>query len=117
MPKIEKFEDLLIWQEARSLSQDIYKSFESIRDFGFKDQIQRAAVSVMNNIAEGFERQSDIEFKRFLYIAKASAGEVRSMLYLAYDLNYINKVNFNNLIDKSRKLSGSIGNFIKYLKR
>ena len=116
MSKIENFEDLIIWQEAKVLTITIYKIFTDSRDFGFKDQIQRASVSMMNNIAEGFERGSDKDFSRFLFIAKASAGEVRSMLYLASELKYIDFDKSQELINQARKLSGSIGNFIKYLK-
>ena len=72
----------------------IYQSFRDIRDFSFKDQVQRAAVSVMNNIAEGFERKGDKEFRKFLFIAKGSSGEVRSMLYLAVEAKYIDKKQF-----------------------
>ena len=89
----KQFEDLRIWQDARIQANAIYDSFgaDSIaaRDFGFRDQIQRCGVSVMNNIAEGFERKTDLDFARFLDIAKGSNGEVRSMLYLAEDRNYL----------------------------
>ena len=83
------FEDLRIWQQARELVCNVYSDFREIRDYGFKDQIQRAAISIMNNIAEGFERKTPADFARFLDIAKASCGEVRSMYYTAEDLNYI----------------------------
>lgn len=116
MSTIEKFEDLVIWQEAKGLTKEIYQSLESLKDYGFKDQIQRASVSIMNNIAEGFERSSDNEYARFLFYAKGSAGEVRSMLYLAQELNYLDKEKSNTMIEQLRKLSGSIGNFIKYLR-
>lgn len=95
----------------------IYTAFQQSKDFGFRDQIQRAAVSIMNNIAEGFERGSDPDFIRFLFISKSSAGEVRSMLYLARDLGYLEQKDVDNLIIKTRRISGSIGNFIKYLKQ
>lgn len=110
--KIEKFEDIIAWQKAQELSLIIYKSFTSSRDFGFRDQIQRASVSVMNNIAEGFERGSNKEFKHFLFIAKGSCAEVRSMLYLALGLKYITKEQYENyynlVMDTSRLLSGFI---------
>jgi len=83
MKRVENFEDLRIWQDARALVKQVYSDMCKIRDYGFRDQIQRAGISVMNNIAEGFERHSDIEFARFLDIAKGSAGEVRSMYYAA----------------------------------
>lgn len=87
--KIEKFEDILAWQKSRNFVGSIYDSFKQNKDFAFRDQITRAAVSVMNNIAEGFERRGDKELKYYLYISKGSCGEVRSMLYLAADLKYI----------------------------
>jgi len=116
MVTIKKFEDLMIWQESRKLIIEIYAEFKDNRDYGFRDQIQRAAVSIMNNIAEGFERYSDVEFKRFLSISKASCGEVRSMLFLAEDLKYIEKEQAKNLRNKSRLLSGGIQNLINKLK-
>jgi four helix bundle protein len=116
MTKIESFEELFVWKESRDLVRLIYKMFEKTRDFSFRDQIQRASVSIMNNISEGFERGSNAEFIRFLYIAKASAGEVRSMIYIANDLGYVDSETTNSLLMKTRKLSGSISNFIKYLK-
>lgn len=87
--KFDRFEDIIAWQKAKELTIQVYQLFENSKDFGFKDQIQRASVSVMNNIAEGFERKSNNEFKHFLFIAKGSCGEVRSMLYLAKELNKI----------------------------
>ena len=75
--KIEKFEDIIAWQKAEELTLLIYKAFKDNKDFGFKDQIQKASVSIMNNIAEGFERRGDKEFKHFLFIAKGSSGEIR----------------------------------------
>jgi len=79
--KFDRFEEILGWQKAKELTINIYKSFSNCKDFAFKDQIQRASVSIMNNVAEGFERKSNKEFKQFLFIAKGSAGEVRSMLF------------------------------------
>ena len=116
MVRVQKFEDLKIWQDARVLVSEIYSAMKGNKDFGFKDQIQRASVSVMNNIVEGFERNSDAEFKRFLGFSKASAGEVRSMLYLAEDLNFMSAKNAVILRDKCRLLSASISNLMKYLK-
>ncbi len=92
MSGARSFEDLWIWQTARGLVKDVYSDFgidsPAVRDFGFQDQIRRAAMSVMNNIAEGFERGSDADFANFLRIAKGSCGEVRSMFYTAEDLGY-----------------------------
>jgi four helix bundle protein len=87
--KVSRFEELIAWQKAKVLCVNVYKAFDQSKDFGFKDQIQRASVSVMNNIAEGFERRVNKEFVYFLYLAKGSCGEVRSMLILAKELNKI----------------------------
>jgi len=110
--KIEKFEDIIVWQKANIFIKDVYVVFKACRDYAFKDQIQRAAVSISNNIAEGYERRSNKEFSQFLFIAKGSCGEVRSMLYLALELGYINKIQFNKFkeqaVEISRMLSGLI---------
>jgi len=95
--KIEKFEDIISWQKAKELTLNIYLTFKESKDFGYKNQIERASVSIMNNIAEGYERRSNKEFKHFLFIAKGFCGEVRSMLYLAKDLKRINNDKFNEL--------------------
>ncbi len=91
--KVERFEDLKVWQAARVQAGGVYRAIAAsqvgARDFGFRDQLQRAVVSAMNNIAEGFEYHSDADFARFLDHAKGSNGEVRSMLYLAEDLAYL----------------------------
>lgn len=117
MGKIEKFEDIVAWQKSRILVTNIYKEFNSCKDYGFRDQIQRASVSVMNNIAEGFERLGNKEFSRFLFIAKGSCGEVRSMLYLALDLGYISKESFDDYFEKSAEISRLLSGFIKTLRR
>ena len=113
--KIEKFEDIIAWQKGRILSFTIYSIFKSHRDFAFRDQIIRAVISITNNIAEGFERNSDKELKQFLYIAKGSVGEVRSMLYLAKDLQYISEINFENLCSACMEISKLLSGFIKTL--
>lgn len=87
--KITKFEDIIAWQKAKLLTSTIYKIFQNCKDYSFKDQIQRASISIMNNIAEGFERKGDKQFKHFLYIAKGSSGEVRSMIYIAHEMKII----------------------------
>lgn len=92
--KIIKFEDLMVWRKSVDLTINIYSSMELINDFGLKNQIQRASLSISNNIAEGFERGSDRDFKRFLYIAQGSCSEVKSMLYVAIRLNYLKKESF-----------------------
>ncbi|MEK7180189.1 MAG: four helix bundle protein [Patescibacteria group bacterium] len=113
--KIEKFEDIIAWEKAKELTLLIYKAFISSKDFGFRDQIQRASVSIMNNIAEGFERRGDKEFKHFLFIAKGSCGEVRSMLYLALSLEYINKEEYEKYYNLSVEISRLLSGFIKTL--
>ncbi|MBI1993926.1 MAG: four helix bundle protein [Deltaproteobacteria bacterium] len=86
------------------------------RDFGLRDQIRRAAVSVMSNIAEGFERGGNQEFAQFLYVARGSCGEVRSQLYVAFDQGYIGQGAFDGIVKSSRRLSVMINNFVAYLK-
>jgi len=113
--KIDRFEDIIAWQKSKVLSVGIYKLFGKSKDFGFRDQIQRASVSVMNNIAEGFERKSNKEFRYFLFVAKGSCGEVRSMLYLALELGMINKEEFEKMFSLSEEISKIIGGFIKKL--
>lgn len=112
---IEKFEDIIAWQKSKDLTFSIYNKFKNCRDFGFKDQIQRAVVSIMNNIAEGFERRGDKEFKHFLFIAKGSCGEVRSMLYLALEFRYLSKDDFNKFYNLSLEISKLLSGLIKTL--
>ncbi len=105
--KILKFEDLLAWKKAQDLAVLIYSEFKELKDYGFKDQICRAAVSVSNNIAEGFDRNTRKEFVRFLYISKGSCAEVKSMMYLARRLEYLNKnssENVSDLCDETSKI-------------
>lgn len=113
---IERFEDVLAWQKARVLTREIYMAFRHVKDFGFRDQIERAAVSVMNNIAEGFERRSDKEFSNFLNIAKGSCGEVRSMLWLGHDLEYSNGDSSKKLIASAEEISRLIAGFAASLR-
>ena len=113
--KIDRFEDVIAWRKAKELTIAIYKLFENSKDFGFRDQIQRASVSVMNNIAEGFERRSNKEFRQFLFIAKGSCGEVRSMLYLANELHKIANDNFNRLYSLTIEISKILSGLIKTL--
>lgn len=110
---IKKFEDMKAWQKAKDLSLDVYKLHKDNKDFAFRDQIQRAAVSVMNNIAEGFERKSNKDMKRFLYISKGSCGELRSMLYLSKELKYISEKDFDRLYATSIEVSKMLSGFIK----
>jgi len=112
MIKITKFEDIVAWQKGFDLSIKIYKAFTLNKDFSFRDQIQRAAISISNNIAEGYERMGDKELRKFLYVSKGSCAEVRSMLHVALKLNYLTQTQFNELyylsVEISKILSGSI---------
>lgn len=114
--KIEKFEDILIWQKAKELTILVYQLFGKLNDFRFRDQIQSASVSIMNNIAEGYERVGDKEFVRFLYISKGSCGEVRSMLYLALEFKYITHTEFKRMYELSIEISRMIQGFIKKIR-
>lgn len=113
---MKRFEDLIAWQKARLLSVAIYKAFEDSKDYGFKDQIQRAAVSAMNNIAEGFERKTKKEFSYFLSIAKGSCGEVRSMLVLAKDLKKLSTETADSLLQQAEETSKIIAGLMNSLK-
>ena len=116
MATIQKFEDLICFQKARELTKSIYKAFKDCKDYGFKDQITRASVSVLSNIAEGFERGTKNEFLNFLYIAKGSAGEVRAQLYVALDASYLNLETFkylNNLASECSRLIQSFSEKVK----
>ncbi len=118
MATIERFEDIKAWQAARDLVAVVYRvsgrgKFE--KDFGLRDQIRRASVSMMSNIAEGFERGSDREFCRFLYIAKGSAGEVRSHLFVASDLGYLTSDEFDDLRARAEEVAKALSGFITYL--
>src|SRR4051812_16463556 len=120
MSLAERFEDLRVWQEAREQVSGVYGCFGSrtiaYRDFAFRDQLQRAALSVMNNIAEGFERKTRKDFAHFLDQAKGSCGEVRSMLYVAEDLNYLTAAKARELRTKAEKLSAGIAALARHLR-
>jgi four helix bundle protein len=111
--KIVSFEDLVAWQKAQDLAVVIYREFKDSKDFSFKDQICRAAVSISNNIAEGFDRNSKKEFVRFLYIAKGSCAEVKSMMFLAYRLNYSLDDSFKSILDLCDEILKIIRGLIK----
>ena len=113
--KFERFEEIIAWQKAKEMTTQIYTLLKDNKDYGFKDQIQRSSVSIMNNIAEGFERRSNIEFRQFLFIAKSSCGEVRSMLYLARSLDYLSESDFINLLNNSVEISKTLSGLIKTL--
>jgi len=114
--RIDKFEDIMAWQKAKKLTEIIYRQLDCQRDYSFRDQIRRASISIMNNIAEGFERKSNNELRHFLYIAKGSCGEVRSMLYVAKGEGYITSSLFNELYEDSISVSRLLAAFIKSLK-
>ena len=124
MATIRTFEELLCWRKARLLTKEIYKSlnietFKRLNlpiDYGFCDQIQRASVSIMSNIAEGFERGTKQEFLNYLYIAKGSAGEVRAQLYVALDIGYLNIETFKYLNGLAVECSRLISSFISKAK-
>ena len=118
MPTIKRFEDILAWQKARQLTNSIYKvtkNEEFSRDFGLKDQIRRASVSIMANIAEGFARRSDKDFAHFLNISRSSAAEVQSHLYVAVDQNYIQRNEFDKIYGELEEVSKMIFSFAKHL--
>lgn len=117
MSTIHQFEDLLAWQKSRLLVKEVYKSLATCKDRGFTDQIQRASVSVMSNIAEGFERGTKEEFLNYLYIAKGSAGEVRAQLYAGLDIGYLNIETFKNLKGLAEECSKLLTSFILKLKQ
>lgn len=114
--RIYRFEDVVAWQKAQDLAVHIYKLFKDNKDFGFKDQITRATISISSNIAEGFDRSSDADFVRFLYIATGSTSEVRSMLYIARRINYISEEEHFILMEKTNEISKIIYGLIKSIK-
>lgn len=117
--KIERFEDLEIWKEARELCKFVFEltSIEIFnKDFKFRDQIRSSSGSIMDNIAEGFERGGNKEFIQFLYISKGSCGETRSQAYRAFDFKYISEADLNKLNTNTISQSTKIANLIKYLK-
>ena len=116
MGTIRDFEDLAIWKMAREIVNQIFYDFRGCHDFGFRDQITRAGISIMNNISEGFCRNGDAEFKQFLNISKGSVGEIKSMYYIAEDQQYISSSEALLRRNKSQQLINSISKFIKYLK-
>src|ERR1035437_1036319 len=120
MATIKKFEDLEIWKMSRHLSFKIFELSNNCffsKDFRFRDQIRAAAGSIMDNIAEGFERSGRLEFINFLSISKGSAGEVKSQLHRAVDQKYCSREEFDNLYNEYDKLAGNIAGFISYLNR
>jgi four helix bundle protein len=110
--RIDKFEDLIAWQKARELTREVYQISRQgafAKDFGLSGQIQRASVSIMSNVAEGFERGGRSEFHQFLSVAKASCAEVRSLLYVSLDIKYIAKTKFERILNKAEEVGRVVG--------
>ncbi len=119
MVKIQRFEEIESWKKARILTREIYETTSTgqfARDFGLKDQIRRAAVSILSNIAEGFERGGDREFSQFLAVAKGSSGEVRAQLYVALDQGYFSQEVFDRLTATAVEVGELLSGFMRYLK-
>ena len=119
MATISKFEDIEAWQLAREMTKAIYAISNDgafARDFGLRDQIRRASVSIMSNIAEGFERGGDKEFFQFVSLAKGSSGEVRAQLYVALDAGYIDQQTFSRLSDMATQINRMLAGLMKYLR-
>jgi four helix bundle protein len=119
MGTIKRFEDIKAWQEARNLVKEVYlitNKGNFRKDFSLREQIQRASISTLSNIAEGYARNSTKEFLQFLNIARGSLAEVQSQLYVAVDLNYINKEEFGSLYKKTTEIASLVNGFIRYLK-
>jgi len=116
---VTRFEDLECWKKAKALAVELYQisnNGEFGKDFGFKDQVRRAAISIASNIAEGKERETVAEFIRYLYIAKGSAGELKTQLLIAEDIGYVSQERAQNLRMKVEALSAMVGALIKKLK-
>lgn len=109
------YRKLIVWQKAAEFAKELYEAFASCKDYAFRDQIQRATVSIMNNIAEGHARHSDKAFRNFLCISRGSAAEVDSMLYLAKELNYLDQINYTALPSKTDEILKLLTSFIKKL--
>ena len=111
--KIERFEDIESWKEARKLVADVYAILGGCKDYGFKDQLQRASVSVMTNIAEGFDRGTNKEFIQFLVIARGSVSEVKSLCYAAMDIGYFDESKFRDVTERCTKLINLLNGLIR----
>jgi len=113
--KIDCFEDIETWKEARELVRSVYAVLHDCRDFGYRDQIQRASISVMSNIAEGFDRGTNKEFIQFLVIARGSASEVKSLAYAGMDIGHLKAESFETIKTRCTNVSNMINGFIRYL--
>lgn len=119
MSTITRFEEIRAWQTARTLTREVYTVSNEgafARDYGLRDQLRRSAVSILSNIAEGFESDTQQQFGKYLGYAKASAGEVRAQLYVALDVGYLDRVQFEHVFDLAEKCSRQLSRFITYLK-
>jgi len=112
---IKRFEDIESWQEARLLVRDVYTFLNDCRDFGYKDQMQRAAISIMSNIAEGFERGGNKDFRHFLTVARGSLAEVKSLGYAGVDCGILNREQFTIIESRTDSINGLLNGFISYL--
>jgi four helix bundle protein len=110
---IKSFKEIIAWQKSRELTRAVYDTFSSCTDYDFRDQIQRASISIMNNIAEGYAKQSNKGFKNFLLISKGSAAEVESMLIIAADLGYISVNQQQKLLEQTTEVSMLLSGFIR----
>jgi len=120
MAKVNRFEDLNVWQEARTLANDVYKlilSNDAIRDYPLKDQLNKSSGSTMDNIAEGFDRRGNKEFRQFLSVSHGSNGEAKSQIYRAFDREYITKEQLDELLKRIENISKMINGLINYLNR
>lgn len=120
MPTITRFEEIRAWKAARTLTREVYQVSNEgafARDYGLRDQLRRAAVSIMSNIAEGFESDTQQQFIKYLGYAKASAGEVRAQLYVALDVGYLTEDAFRSLFTQAETCSRQLSRFITYLRQ
>ncbi|MEQ9441562.1 MAG: four helix bundle protein [Cyclobacteriaceae bacterium] len=115
--KVDRFEELEVWQESTELAVTLYKHLKNCKDFGMRDQMQRAVVSIASNIAEGFDRQSQKEFIQFLYIARGSCAEVRTQLHIAAKVGILQSTEAETLKEQTRKISAMLYNLIQYRKK
>jgi four helix bundle protein len=112
---IKSFEDLIVWQRSRNLVNKVYKTFDGIKDFSFNDQIHRSSISIMSNIAEGSDRNSKLDFRRFLIMARGSANETKSLMYVAKDLGYIPDAEFDAILNEVNEIGKMISGLINKL--
>lgn len=114
--KINQFEDFEVWKQAMDLAENLYKALRGCQDYSLRDQMQRSAVSIASNIAEGYDRGSNKEFVRYLHIAKGSCAELRTQIYLAYKVGLINEDLYINFLEKTQKISAMLYNLIRVRK-